>query len=421
MVTSSTQPASRPDDDAGRPPDQPHGNAAFGRATPLVARVGRALFVALVLAVPAYIAGIAWEVRAAGAAGGAAVHIDFVAFWAAAKLAVAGQAAAAFDPATLVAHQSLADPEAWGTYYWHYPALFHLMVTPLGLLPFTPAFAVFSALALGLYIWAVHGWARPVPGGLALAVASPPVAFVLATGNATLIWAAGFLCALALLASGRALAAGAVIALLTFKPQLGILIPVALIAGRHWRAFAWATLATLAVTALSFGVLGLDYLAAFLRGSAETADLLDRYGENAKTMVTWYALSRQLGAGAGPALAVQALSLAAAVAAVALVWRRPATFDLRVAVLCLATLVATPYAFQYELVLAVVAALFLARAGVGAHAGGRAWLAALWLLPVPGWLIPGLEIAHYAAPVLTLSAAAATGLALRQKAAAAPA
>ena len=64
---------------------------AFGTATPVVQRVGRVLFVAIALALPAYIAGIAWELNS-GRTDAGAVHIDFVAFWAAAKLAVAGEA-----------------------------------------------------------------------------------------------------------------------------------------------------------------------------------------------------------------------------------------------------------------------------------------------------------------------------------------
>lgn len=90
MASSSTQRPARRDAGFAPPPGPGRRSSAFGRATPHVERVGRALFVALVLAVPAYIAGIAWEVRGAAAAGGAAVRIDFVAFRAAAKLAAAG-------------------------------------------------------------------------------------------------------------------------------------------------------------------------------------------------------------------------------------------------------------------------------------------------------------------------------------------
>ncbi len=391
---------------------------AFGQATPMVQRVGRALLVALILALAAYLAAIAWELNS-GRTGGAALHIDFVAFWAAAKLALAGEAVSAFDPQTLVAAQSLAPDGAWDTYAWYYPPGFHLLIAPLGLLGFSAAFAIFSAVATGLYIWALGGWARPVPGGLSLAVAAPPVAFVLATGNASLLWAAALLSALSLLARGQPRSAGAMIALLTLKPQLGLLIPVALIAGRHWRALLWATAATAAIVAVTIAVFGVDYWAEFFRAMARATSLFEVHGANAVTMITWYAFARQFGAGHETALALQMLSLAAAAGAVGLLWsRRRVGLDLKIAALLLATLISTPYAFQYELVLAVAGALFLARAGVGQSPAGRAWLAALWLLPVPGWLIGGLEIAHYTAPALTLSVACCTVLALRRQGAA---
>jgi hypothetical protein len=396
----------------------PESRPAFGHATAMVQRVGRALFVALILVLPAYLAAVAWELNS-GATDGAALHIDFVAFWAAAKLALAGEAVSAFDPQALVAAQSLAPDGAWDTYFWHYPPGFHLLITPLGLLGFSAAFAIFSAVAIGFYIWALGGWARPVPGGLALAVAAPPVAFVLATGNASLLWTAALLSALSLLARERPRAAGAMIALLTLKPQLGLLIPVALIAGRHWRTLLWATAATAAIVALTIAVFGVGYWAAFFRAMASATGLFEVHGANAVTMITWYAFARQFGASHETALALQMLSLAAAAGAVGLLWsRRGVALDLKIAALCLATLISTPYAYQYELVLAVMAALFLARAGIGHSVVGRAWLAALWLLPVPGWLIGPLEIAQYTAPALTLSVAFCTVLALRRQAAA---
>jgi hypothetical protein len=133
-------------------------------------------------------------------------------------------------------------------------------------------------------------------------------------------------------------------------------------------------------------------------------------------MITWYAFLRQFGIGHETAVALQLGVLAASAAVVGIVWsRRPAASDLKFAALCLASLIATPYAHQYELVLAVLAALFLARAGIGDTLLGRFGLAALWLLPVPGWLIGGLEIAQYAAPVLTLALVLTTLAALRER------
>jgi hypothetical protein len=63
----------------------------------------------------AYVLAIAWELNF-GATDAEAVHIDFVAFWAAARLALWGNAMAAFDPSALVAAQSLGSEAAWEAY-----------------------------------------------------------------------------------------------------------------------------------------------------------------------------------------------------------------------------------------------------------------------------------------------------------------
>ncbi len=64
--------------------------------------------------------------------------------------------------------------------------------------------------------------------------------------------------------------------------------------------------------------------------------------------------------------------------------------------------------------LALIAALFMLRAGTGMTPAGRAWLFALWMLPVPGRLVPGLEVGYYAAPVIAASLALCTLIALRE-------
>jgi hypothetical protein len=332
----------------------------------------------------AYVLAIAWELNF-GSTDAEAVHIDFVAFWSAARLALGGNAMAAFDPDALVSAQSLGSEAIWEAYVWHYPPTFHMIIAPLGLLPFTPAFALFSALGLAAYVWAVRLWC---PERLALTVVAPPVVFVLLTGNTTLLWVAALLAALRCI--GNPVLSGALIALLTIKPQLGVLIPVALVFGRHWSVIGWASLWTIALVATSAAVFGVSYWMTFFSHMSGTVDLFGTYGENAVTMVTWYAFSRQIGLGHDAAIGVQIVFLFFAAAAVALAWAEGNHITKKVAVLCLAILISTPYAFEYELVLAVVAAVMVP------------WLLPLWALPLPAWLIGGVEMAQYAAPVLTV-------------------
>lgn len=386
----------------------------FGHATTTVARVAATARRTVLIAALFYPAGLALYLNLL-APDGDSVAIDFVAFWAAAKLAVQGAATAAFDWPTLSAAQSLPSSAANAYFGWHYPPTFHLLVAPLGWLNFTLAFTVFTACAVAAYYFALRPWSGSAPVARDLAIASPAVCLVVFTGNTSLLWVAAFLAAMHCLSRDRPVRAGAFIALLTLKPQLGLLIPVALIAGRHWRAVLAATASTAVLAALATGVFGWHHWIVFFdklgaMGSAVTTELT-----LTKTMVTWYGFIRQTGGSHDTAVVVQVFWTISAVAVVTILWRqRNGNADLRIAALLFATLVGVPRAYSYELLFAVVAAFFLARAGIGRNAAGRVWLMTLWLLPVPGRLIGGLELAQYATPVITISLALCAWIAIRR-------
>ena len=84
---------------------------------------------------------------------------------------------------------------------------------PAASLAVTVRLLVVSAVRLTLSVNA------PLASDVPLAVAAPPVGFVLLVGNASLLWMVALLCALSLLARERPRSAGAMIALLTLKPQ----------------------------------------------------------------------------------------------------------------------------------------------------------------------------------------------------------
>ena len=64
-------------------------------------------------------------------------------------------------------------------------------------------------------------------------------------------------------------AAGILLGLAGYKPQIWVLVPLALLAARQWRALAW-TAGTVAVLSLaSLGVFGLDFWLAFLDAARE--------------------------------------------------------------------------------------------------------------------------------------------------------
>jgi hypothetical protein len=101
------------------------------------------------------------------------------------------------------------------------------------MLPLVPAYVIAIGATLGLYLWATvgRGWFSPLT---AAALVAPTTTITAVAGQA------GFLCAALLvggfrLAAGRPIAAGILFGLATYKPQMGILVPVALISARLWR------------------------------------------------------------------------------------------------------------------------------------------------------------------------------------------
>ena len=334
---------------------------------------------------------------------GQAIQIEFTAFWAAAKLALAGDPAAAFNPDTLRAAQTLPSDQPPGDLFWLYPPAWHIVIMPLGLLPFSAAYIVYSAVSFAVFTTALRPLAAPLPGGVALVLAAPAVLIIMILGNNSLLWTAGLVAALTAMTQERAVLAGILIALLTLKPQLGLLIPFALVFGGQWRTVLWACVGTAVITVLSTAAMGVDYWGHFFDMLQLMSELIKTEVVRFERMMTWYALIRLGGGGHELAFPIQLAVSALAAASVAWVWsRRDAGADIKAATLCIAIPLATPYAYHYEMTLTLAAAMFLARDGFGASRGARLWLLALWLGPVPGLALLGhMPAAIYAAPLLT--------------------
>ena len=134
------------------------------------------------------------------------------------------------------------------------------LVTPLTLLPYQVAYWLWSALLVGALVLA---WHLAAPGArrarvifLVAAVGWLPIIYGLQLGQPALFVAAGMAACYALLQRGRDVEAGAVLAVLVLKPQLALLVPVALLVSGRWRAFASSVVVLAAITAASLVALG---------------------------------------------------------------------------------------------------------------------------------------------------------------------
>ena len=312
---------------------------------------------------------------------------DFVQYWSTSALALAGEPAAAYDTVRLLAAERAAIGAETIVVPWHYPPSFMLVVLPLSLMPFVVALAAWLAIPLAAYAIVLR---RAAVGGLALALGLvfPAVTHSLGSGQNGLISAA-LLGGGLLLVAPRPLLGGALLGLLSYKPHLAVLIPVALLAGGHWRALVGAALAALglaAASALAFGLEPWLAFAADLAGGAQGTPANERTWPR---MPTLFITARMAGAGAAAAFAVQALASAAALWAVVWAWRARLDLPLRGAILACAIPVFTPYAFDYDLAMLALAFAWLARDAATAEGwrpGERLILALAWLTPLT-WVV----------------------------------
>ena len=188
---------------------------------------------------------------------------DFLVFQAAARAWIEGKAALIYDIDAFTSLQNVlfADrlPSEVRFRPFIYPPIWLLMLLPFAGLAVGQAYALFlsGTAALATVLEGRHDW----PGWLAILV-SPAAVWVALTGQNTFFSLALFYGGFRLLDQAPA-AAGILLGVLAYKPQLWALVPVALIAARQWRVLAWTLGTALALSLASLAVFGVDLWRAF--------------------------------------------------------------------------------------------------------------------------------------------------------------
>ncbi len=289
---------------------------------------------------------------------------DFMAYWSAARLVLAGHPEAAYDGETIAAVQHAAVPFLPDiSFPWHYPPVWLMVVVPLGLVPYAAALTLFS-------LGSAAAWAALVRRVLAdrrawiVAAAAPAGLINLLDGQNAFYTAAlaGF--ALVLL-DRRPVVAGVLVGLLAIKPHLAVLFPVALLAEGRWRSIAAAAVTVLLLVATSVIVLGRGVWEVFLHHLPLTQAMADTGAVPWGMMPSPYVFALSLGSPLRLAWLLQtAIALFAAVC-VWLAWRnRTAPFEAKAAVLAAGSLLVSPYLFYYDLTWAALAVAWLAQLGL---------------------------------------------------------
>jgi hypothetical protein len=297
---------------------------------------------------------------------GAPIYTDFTTAWVAGLQAMQGSAATLYDPAEFLKMQTALLGALDFVYpNWPYPPTFSLLLAPFAILPYAWAFIAWDLLTLVGCVSVVYLIVRRSPA-IALVLASPFTAWnFLAGQNGCLM--ASLLGASLLFLERQPVLAGVFIGCLTYKPQFGILLPVALVAGNQWRAIASAVATVALLGGAAIAAFGVSAWEAFPRGIFQQlgivveAEGLPHFAVNWGYLQSVYGLIRYLHGGAALAWIGQGgLTLCAAII-VWLVWRSAARYALKAAILSSGALLATPYAFAYDLAALAIPVAFLAR------------------------------------------------------------
>lgn len=310
---------------------------------------------------------------------------DFSNVWAAGRLTLMGAPEASYDLARHYAEQQREFGPNVAFYGWHYPPMFLGVAALLATMPYFWALGVWQAATLPLYLLAV--W--KILGGLnretwLLALAYPAVFVNLLHGHNGFLTAGLFGLGLYLL-DRRPVAAGLLLGLLAYKPQFGVLLPAVLIATGRWRATAAATVSVLAAAGLSLAAFGPESWLAFRDSAAFTREVVLEQGDTGwHKIVTAFSAARALGADVMTAHVVQGLVALATLVATVLLWRSDAPHGAKAAALMAGSLLMTPYALDYDMMLLGPALAFLGCEALrdGFRRGEAGLLAFVWLAPI---------------------------------------
>ena len=314
---------------------------------------------------------------------GKPIGTDFSNVYAAGHLAWEGRAADAYDPPL----QHEAEKTVFGRdvpfYGWHYPPFFLGIAFLVAALPYAWGLSIWLAASFAAYLATIRA-ILPRRETWLIATAFPAVFVNIGHGQNGFLTTALLGGALHLLAR-RPWLAGVLIGLLTYKPQFGVLIPVALLAGGHWRTIGAATLTVTGLLALSYLTLGAGIWHAFAGSMTFTQTVVLEAGNTGwEKIQSIFSAVRMWGGSVPLAYAAQIALAVTLTATLAWLWRSDAAFELKAAALAVGSLLATPYVLDYDLVVSGLAIAYLARLGLAS--GFRHFeisaLAAAWIVPL---------------------------------------
>jgi hypothetical protein len=271
--------------------------------------------------------------------------MDFLSFWAAGRLVLQGYPWLAYN---IGIHGAVENTVAHigGRMPFPYPPPFLAIVTPFSLLPYGIAFILWVTVTASFY-----GFAMSRMAPLSVAFGNTPACIDFMIGQNGFLVCGIFTLGLSLIGTSP-FAAGTILGLMVFKPQLALLLPVAMLAGREWRVIAGAVASSMALVVLGALLFGVKSYEGFWNILPHYVQLLRESKEPWNELASPFALARFAGLPQGLALLIHIIVAIVATAATARAWWLK--LDQRIPILAAATLLVPPYAYTYDALLMVL-------------------------------------------------------------------
>ena len=314
---------------------------------------------------------------------GKPIGTDFSNVYAAGTLGWAGKAADAYVPALQHAAEKAVFGDATPFFGWHYPPFFFVVAFAVAALPYAWGLLAWMVAGLAAYLATIRA-ILPRDGIWLIALAFPAVFVNIGHGQNGFLTTALLGCALQVM-DRRPWLAGVLIGLLAYKPQFGVLIPLALLASGRWPTIIAAAATVIAIAIVTTLCLGTGIWQAFLGSTAFTQHVvLELGGTGWEKIQSIFSAVSAWGASVPVAYTAQATLGVALAVSIVWLWRSDAAFDLKASALATASLLATPYVLDYDLVVLALSIAFFVRHGLAR--GFRDWeitlLAAAWIVPL---------------------------------------
>ena len=266
---------------------------------------------------------------------------------------------------------------------WLYPPSFLLIVVPLSLLPYLASLSVWLAVTLSCYLLILRRIC-PQPYVILWMLFFPAILSNFLVGHNGFL--SGTLLGGGLLfMNSSPILSGILFGLSFYKPQLGILIPLALLAGRHWNILGLTAIAATSTAIASAVIFGPDTWIEFFRNLPIASKLTDSpwFWDR---MPTIYAAARAAGIGAMIAWILQGIMMLGVMAGVYWVWSGNASAASRASILVLGVLLFTHYAFIYDYAILAIPLAWLWQEGQT-----TGWLSLEKPLLLYGWVMPAIS------------------------------